>query len=139
MINLTKRQPTSLLTVLWACGLILCAASPSPALQDTGVLLIYNANSADGAQIASHYTQVHPGVTTLALDNVPPDEQVNWDVYLNTIRPQVLTALDDSIDCIVSTRGLPLRISNPEAGGSHHSWNRYSSLGVACGRGYRRW
>ena len=128
MANLTKkRQPTSLPWILWGCGLIFCAASASLALQDSDVLIIYNADSAEGAQIASHYTQVHPGVTTLALDNVPLTEQVDWDVYLDVIRPQVLAALDDSIDCIATTRGLPLRISNPETG-SYASWNRYSSL-----------
>ena len=122
-----KRQPTSLRGLFWGCGFVLCAASASLALEASNVLVIYNSDSSEGAQIASYYAQVHPGVTTLALDNIPLAEQVNWDVYLDVIRPQVLAGLDDSVDCIVTTRGMPLRISNPEVGG-YFSWSRYSSL-----------
>ena len=50
------------------------------------------------------------------------------DVYLNTLRPQVLAALDPSVNCIVTTKGLPLRIDNPMPAGWSGSWSEYSSL-----------
>jgi uncharacterized protein (TIGR03790 family) len=86
---------------------------------------LYNSSSPEGAQIASYYAQVHPGARQLALTGLPADEQVTWDVYLDIIRPQVLAGLDSSVDCIVTTKGLPLRIYNPRGSGS---WNEYSSL-----------
>jgi uncharacterized protein (TIGR03790 family) len=99
--------------------------SPAAALEADGVLVLYNADSGDSQQIADYYSQLHPGVNLLALQNVPTSEQVTADVYLNTIRPQVLSALDTSIDCIVTTRDLPVRIFND---GSSPSWSEYSSL-----------
>ncbi|KPK84767.1 MAG: hypothetical protein AMJ81_04850 [Phycisphaerae bacterium SM23_33] len=89
--------------------------------------MLYNAASPEGTQIASYYAQLYPGVQMLALDDVPTTEQISAEVYLNQIRPQVLGALTDSIDCIVTTKGLPLRIDNPSPG-PLPGWNRYSSL-----------
>ena len=103
-----------------------CAASAAFGLENSGVLVLYNANSPEGTQIASQYAQARPGVLSLALNDVPTTEEITWDVYLNTIRPQVLAGLSDSIDCIVTTKGLPLRINNPNPGTG--SWNQYSSL-----------
>jgi uncharacterized protein (TIGR03790 family) len=108
-------------------GIGLGLAAPSFALDSSNVLVLYNPASPDSVQIASAYAQVHPGVQQLALSNVPTSEDVSYDVYLNTIRPQVLSALTPSIDCIVTTKGLPLRITNPKMGG-YSSWNVYSSL-----------
>lgn len=96
----------------------------SHALEPENVLVIYNAASQDGLSIATHYQQVHPEVQLLPVTGLPVSEIVSADVYLDTIRPQVLPALD-GIDCIVTTKGLPLRIDNP---GSGTSWRRYSSL-----------
>jgi len=96
-------------------------------LESTGVLVLYNAASADSQEIAQYYAQVHPGVRLLGLQGVGTDEEVTEDVYLNSIRPQVLAALDDSVDCIVTTKGLPLRIRNTNPG-SHPITNVYSSL-----------
>ncbi len=99
-------------------------AASSYALEPENVLVIYNAGSQDGQAIAAYYQQAHPGVQSLGLDNVPAGELVSAEVYLNTIRPQVLSALTDGIDCIVTTKGLPLRIDNPGYSGP----GIYSSL-----------
>ena len=109
-----------------ACGVVLGAPQPSYALDESGVLVLVNSASPEGLQIASYYARAYPGVRTLALDNVPVTEEVSWDVYLNSIRPQVLSALTGSTDCIVTTKGLPLRIDNPKL--SPAGWNQYSSL-----------
>ena len=101
-------------------------ATPAWGLTASNVLVLYNAASPAGSEIASYYAQIHPGVRLLALQNVPTGEETTWEVYLNTIRPQVLPALNGSTDCIVTTKGLPLRISNPKNGGS--PWSVYSSL-----------
>ncbi len=95
-------------------------------LEAEGVLVLYNQADPDGIAIADHYQSVHPGVTLLGLDmtGVSNSEQIGVDEYLNVIRPQVLSALDNSIDCIVTTKGLPVRIYNPGSG----NWNTYSSL-----------
>lgn len=118
------------------CGLAVVVASvcvgllaaSSYALEAANVLVIYNAASQDGQEIAAYYQQVHPGAQILAIDlgaTVPAGEEViSAADYLNTIRPQVLSALTDQIDCIVTTKGLPLRICN--AGYSQEG--RYSSL-----------
>ena len=116
---------TPLMIRIYVGVALFCGASSSFALENSNVLLLYNSASSDGAQIASYYQQIHPGVVTLGLQGVPTSEVVSWDVYLDTIRPQVLSVLNDSIDCIVTSKGLPLRIDNP---GSDAFWNRYSSL-----------
>ena len=98
------------------------------AVSTNSVLVLYNAASPDGSEIASYYSQKHPGVQTLALSNVPTTEQVTWDVYLNQIRPQVLGALTNSTEVIVTTKGLPLRIYNPKPSPFVFAWKQYSSL-----------
>jgi uncharacterized protein (TIGR03790 family) len=107
-------------------GVCLGIVASSFGIDNSNVLVLYNPASSDGAQIADYYAQVHPGVSLLALNNVGTSEDTTWDVYLNTIRPQVLSALTSSIDCIVTTKGLPLRIYNPKVGSG--AWNVYSSL-----------
>ncbi len=100
------------------------------ALTAENVLVLYNADSGEGGEIASHYAQARPGSKTLALSNVPTDEEVEWSVYFDTIRPQVLNAVqaDDQISCVVTTRGLPLRITNNKPDGGASAWNPHSSL-----------
>jgi uncharacterized protein (TIGR03790 family) len=98
-------------------------------LDSSNILVLYNPASPESVQIANYYAQVHPGVNQLALNNVPTTEQVDWSVYLNTIRPQVVSALTPSIDCIVTTKGLPLRIYNPNVDpNTYKVWSTYSSL-----------
>jgi uncharacterized protein (TIGR03790 family) len=111
----------------WVCvGLLLLGvAGTAWGLDAQNVLVLYNASNGDGAVIAENYSQARPGVSLLALQNVPKGEEIGWDAYLNTIRPQVQAALTDQIDCIVTTRGLPLRIKNP---GTGCGWKVYSSL-----------
>ena len=82
---------------------LLFIISPSYALSDSNVLVIFNIDSLEGYEIADYYKRKHPGVRVLPITGIPVAEQVDWDVYLNQIRPQVLSALDDSIDCIVTT------------------------------------
>jgi uncharacterized protein (TIGR03790 family) len=92
-------------------GRDLLAANLTPA----NVLVLYNPASPDGTQIASYYAQVHPGVKLLGINGVDPSsEDITADAYLSTIRPQVLAALTPSIDVIVTTKGLPLRIDVTE-------------------------
>src|SRR5258706_1301699 len=84
----------------------------SHALDAKGVLVLYNNASSEGRDIADFYARVHPGVRLLGLSNVPTTEEVTVSQYLQIIRPQVRAALDDSVDAIVTTRGMPLRIYN---------------------------
>jgi uncharacterized protein (TIGR03790 family) len=98
---------------------VFLAAPSQGALTSASVLVLYNGDSADGIELANYYAQVHPGVQLLGLSGVTTDEQVTADYYLNVIRPQILPALNSSINAIVTTKGLPLRInvteSNPGA------------------------
>ena len=124
-------MPAKWWKVLAALVLTLVAgvAAPCLAIDASNVLVLYNSASPDGAAIADYYTAIHPGVATLAINNVPLTEQITYDVYLNTIRPQVLAGLNSNIDVIVTTKGLPLRIDNPNPDPvTYRVWNRYSSL-----------
>ncbi|MBI2825853.1 MAG: TIGR03790 family protein [Planctomycetia bacterium] len=118
--------------------------APSPAITPSNVLVLYNTASADGAAIAAHYSQVYPGVQLLGLTGVPAGDEITADQYLQQIRPQVLPALTPSIDVIVTTKGLPVRINTTERFASFpatyvdpfnvshtvyaSSWKPYSSL-----------
>jgi uncharacterized protein (TIGR03790 family) len=122
------------------------ATSTAWSLDPTGVLVLYNANSPEGTEIANYYAQVHPGVRLLGISGVGTGETITADAYLSTIRPQVQAALTSSTDVIVTTKGLPLRIQVTESaptatwpnlptyvdpyGQSHSilSWKSYSSL-----------
>lgn len=116
------------------------------ALDPSGVLVLYNAASADGAAIANHYASVHPGARLLGITGLGTSETITATDYLNIIRPQVLPALTTPTDVIATTKGMPLRIqvtqSAPTApwpqlptyqdpyGETHSilSWKQYSSL-----------
>lgn len=118
------------------------AASLAFAVTPSNVLVLYNSASVEGTEVANYYAQLHPGVQLLGLSGVTSDEEVSADYYLGTIRPQILSALTPSIDAIVTTKGLPLRINtaphtNPgtytdPAGVSRNvfstTWKPYSSL-----------
>lgn len=119
-------------------------ASTKGSIDQEGVLVLYNKGSGDGLQIANYYAQVHPGVRLLGLDLNGYDVnqgQISDDYYLNVIRPQVLSAIDSSVDVIVTTKGMPLRIcvDNPNPGSytdpfgvtrvvGANWWKPYSSL-----------
>jgi uncharacterized protein (TIGR03790 family) len=119
-------------------------ASWCHALDGRGVLVLYNNASDEGRQIADYYASVHPGVRLLGLSNVPTSDEITVGTYLQIIRPQVRAALDDSVDVIVTTKGLPVRIYNPftppsfpysytDSSGNQHTifadtYKRYSSL-----------
>ena len=111
------------------------------AIGPENVLVLYNEASADGARVASYYSEVHPGVTVLGLAGVGLEEEISADDYLSTIRPQVTAALTDTIQVVVTTKGLPLRIVNSHINpGSYtdpfgvdrtvfaSTWECYSSL-----------
>jgi uncharacterized protein (TIGR03790 family) len=106
------------------------------------VLVLYNADqgtSGAGFQIADYYRQARPGVHLLGLTGIDSilvgstREEVSADNYLNVIRPQILStigAIPDSIDVIVTTKGLPLKIDGgtQEPGTNYLHFRRYSSL-----------
>ena len=114
-----------------ALGALLLFPRPARALDASNVLVIYNQASAEGAEIASYYAAARPGVSLLAIQNVPTGEVISASLYLSQIRQQVLGALNGNIDCIVTTKGLPLRIDNPydsSLGVPSYQWSRFSSL-----------
>jgi uncharacterized protein (TIGR03790 family) len=106
------------------------------------VLVLYNADQGSGGagyQIADYYRQARPGVHLLGLSGIDSiltgltREEISADNYLNVIRPQILSAiaaLPDSIDVIVTTKGLPLKIDGgaQESGTNYLHFSRYSSL-----------
>ncbi len=99
------------------------ATGRASAMEPENVLVIYNQASQDGASIADYYRQAHPGVRTVGIDlgSSSVGEEIMAGDYLDVIRPQVLSALDDSIDCIVTTKGMPLRVKNPGASSVYSS------------------
>ena len=111
-------------------------------ISEANVLVLYNADdgpSGAGYRIANYYQQVHPGAHVVGLTGISSilsgatREQVSGADYLTVIRPQILSALagiGDSIDVIVTTKGLPLRIDAgvQPAGTSSFKWRRFSSL-----------
>lgn len=107
---------------VYAALAVLCG-SVSAAVDPSSTVVLYNVNSPDGFEIASYYAQVHPGVRLLGLMDVSLNEEVTEDHYLDVIRPQVLAGIDDNIDVIVTTKGLPLRIVNTVANpGTYPGW-----------------
>ena len=119
------------------------------ALSPENVLVLYNADEGvggDGFQIAQHYQGVRNGVHVAGisgLNSLPPDsylgevrpDTISAQDYLNVLRPQILneiTAIEDatghSIDVIVTTKGMPLRINAGSNPGGFSSWNQFSSL-----------
>ena len=106
-----------------AYALTCCAlggfCSPAGAIDASNVLVLYNADSPNGQQIANYYAQVHPGVRLQGISGITtmpgsPDD-ITADNYLSEIRPQVLSALTPSTDVIVTTKGMPLRVNVTEA------------------------
>jgi uncharacterized protein (TIGR03790 family) len=111
MVSRRRGVSTAVCVVASICVCVL-GARPLYALNAENVLVLYNAANPDSAEIANYYLSVHPGARTLGLTNIPPGEQITQAQYRSIIRPQVLAGLDPSVDCIVTTRGLPLRIFN---------------------------
>lgn len=132
---------------IWG-GLLLLAVSfgIAPfvlAIEPQNVLVLYNADDPNGAgfQIADYYQrEAHPGVHLVGLTGIndilsgPYGEEVSGADYLNVIRPQVLSAIgsiSESIEVIVTTKGLPLRIdagTKPPNTPQILVWKRYASL-----------
>jgi uncharacterized protein (TIGR03790 family) len=111
-------------------------------LAPQNVLVLYNADQGtDGAgfQIADYYRQARPGVHLLGISGIDSilqsstREVVSAESYLSVIRPQILSgiaSIPESIDVIVTTKGLPLKIDGgpQEPGTSFINYRRYSSL-----------
>ena len=118
-----------------AIGAMLLALQPAMgALDAPKVLVLYNDASADSQQIANYYAQVHPGVHLLGLSGVSTAEEISAGAYLTTLRPQVVSYLNDAgapdIQCIVTTKDLPLRINNSHANpGAYPGW-RGDTFGI---------
>jgi uncharacterized protein (TIGR03790 family) len=109
-----------------AAVLVGSLAQTAPALGPSDVLVVYSTASSAGTQIAQSYAQARPGVGLLGLQNVPAGEAISAADYLSLIRQPVAAALDQGdYQCIVTTKGLPVRIENP---GSGAWWKPYSSL-----------
>jgi uncharacterized protein (TIGR03790 family) len=112
------------------------------AVDESNVLVLYNADqgtTGSGYQIANYYKQVHPGANVVGLTGVnslltgPYGEGISGQNYLDVLRPQILSAINSissSIDVIVTTKGLPLRIDagSKPAGSNAIKWSRFSSL-----------
>jgi uncharacterized protein (TIGR03790 family) len=129
---------------LWLVALLFAANTPSVdgAVGPSGVLVLYNSSSPDSVAVANYYAQSRPGVQLLGLSGITTDEEVTADYYLQNIRPQILPALNSSTSCVVTTKGLPLRIKVTEANPGYYVdpfgvtritsgtgwWKSYSSL-----------
>jgi uncharacterized protein (TIGR03790 family) len=117
-------------TAVLITGILAACNVCSAALDASNVLVLYNAASPEGQQIAEYYAQIHPGVHLLGVSGVTTDEVINAQDYLDVLRPQVMGFLASvpDIDCIVTTTGLPVRIHNTSPGAGYFVWKPYSSL-----------
>ena len=128
--------------------LLLLGGNSAQAIDPENVLVLYSADegvSGDGFQIADHYQQARQGVHRAGISGLStlPDEEyrgvpdadtISAEDYLNVVRPQILSIINaiesagGSIDVIVTTKGMPLRINAGQNPGGFSSWNQYSSL-----------
>ncbi len=95
---------------------------PAFAIDDSNVLVLYNTASPDGDAIAHYYQTVHPGVTLLPLNGVSTSESISADEYLSTIYQPVHAALTSNTQVIVTTKGMPLRITVPDSAKPPSVW-----------------
>ncbi len=119
-----RRAKTRVLA--FVLGIVCSSAISFASIHPSDVLVLYSTDSSDGQAIASYYQQVYPEVRLLGLTGMSADEEISGDDYLNIIRPQVLSALTDGTQVIVTTKGMPLRIDAGPNGVAF--WKRYSSL-----------
>jgi uncharacterized protein (TIGR03790 family) len=133
-ISHARLSPLCPAALALAVGL-LCATAQA-AINPADVLVLYNVDSPDGIQIANYYAQVHPGVQLLGLNGVSTAEEIDQNQYLNTIRPQVLAALNASTQVIVTTKGLPLRINNSTTNPGTYPGYRGESLNLSIPNGW---
>lgn len=140
-----KRFLFALALVVFSTTTVQSAVGPE------NVLVLYNNASADGVALANYYAEVHPGVHLLGIDlpdinGMPPGEAVTAEYYLKNIRQSILdsgllNSQSISINTIVTTKGLPLRIYNNVARPATYTdpfgvsrktafgwWSNYSSL-----------
>jgi len=111
-------------------------------LSESNVLVLFSEDhgqAGSGNQIAEYYQQIYPGIHIAGIngiDRVVQDDSgeiISADDYLDVIRPQVLEAIEsipDSIEVIVTTKGLPLKIyaGAQSSTSSSANWRPWSSL-----------
>ena len=137
--------PSSIALVLilsTVCSIELADDKKAYAIAPENVLVIYSDDqgpASDGYLIAEHYQQLYPGVHLAPISGVdaildgPLNEEVDAQDYLDVIRPQIqsaISAIPDTIDVIVSTKGMPLRLDagpNPSPG-LYPNWESHSSF-----------
>ena len=113
----------AIIHILWTTCLVSVGVQDAFGLDASNVLVLYNNESPDGIEIAYYYAQMHPGVTLLGLDDIEDSEQISQAHYLEVIRPQVLQGITDHTQVIITTKGMPLRISNEvENPGTYSQW-----------------
>lgn len=83
--------------------------------QENQVVVLVNSNSATSIAIGNQYKAIHPNVNVATL-NVSTNEVISISDYQTTILPQVQNYLStnnlvDSTNYIVTTKGMPLKIS----------------------------
>lgn len=122
--------PPRWIAVAAAILTISIGARQSCAISADNVLVVYNSAIPDGKQIAQYYASQHPGVRLLGIKNLPAGEQITQSQYRSIVRPQVQAGLDPSIDVIVTTKGMPLRIYNDKTP-SAFPYNYTDSQGIA--------
>lgn len=111
--------------LVFACVVLFLTQSLTAQLAPENVMVLYNAADADSIEVAQYYAGARPGVQLLGLNNVPAGEEISAESYLSNLRPQILAGLNDDIDVIVTTTGLPLRI---KANSAATREGRYSSF-----------
>ncbi len=116
MSNSTPVHPAFVL--LAVVGLSMSMPVPAVALEQSEVLVVY-VDQTEGEGIYTHYQQYYTGVSKLELPvGTPTGEQISADDYLSFFRQPILTRIEElsaqgvDIKCIVTTKGMPLRIRN---------------------------
>jgi hypothetical protein len=111
------RWANSILLVPWL--LIIIGPAALGAISPDNVLVLYNPAWSDGTHngsyIATQYASSRgiPLSNVIGLDGLGTSENISASDYLTIIRPQVEAALGTrTIDTIVTTKGLPLKITN---------------------------
>ncbi len=111
----------------WACVVLFLTQSLTAQLAPENVMVLYNAADADSIEVAQYYAGSRPGVQLLGLSNVPAGEEISAESYLSNLRPQILAGLNDDIDVIVTTTGLPLRIKANSAATREGKYSSFES------------
>jgi len=98
--------------------LLLFACSDLPALEQSEILLVVHDGANNSKQAASLYLSYYPSVRTFYITdpNAPKSELITREQYETYVRDPILQHLTqqdlwDSIQCILTTKGVPFKIS----------------------------